>query len=42
MDGWFLGSFVHRAFKQLATSGEHALSQKLPATAQPERDLIAR
>ncbi|HEY4113260.1 MAG TPA: hypothetical protein VGM17_04295, partial [Rhizomicrobium sp.] len=45
MDGWFLGSFVHRAFKDFkarsasvnrASSGEHASSTP------PERDLIAR
>jgi hypothetical protein len=42
MDGWFLGSFVHRAFKELAASGKRALSATCSATAQPERDLIAR
>jgi hypothetical protein len=35
MDGWFLGSFVYRAFKALAAQG------KRPAS-QPERELIAR
>jgi hypothetical protein len=35
MDGWFLGSFVYRAFKELAARG------KRPAS-QPERELIAR
>jgi hypothetical protein len=35
MDGWFLGSFVYRAFKELATSG------KLPV-AERERELTAR
>jgi hypothetical protein len=35
MDGWFLGSFVYRAFKELAVRG------KRPA-AQPEHQLIAR
>jgi Alpha/beta hydrolase domain containing 18 len=42
MDGWFLGSFVHRAFKELAASGKRALTATRPTTAQPERDLIAR
>ena len=42
MDGWFLGSFVHRAFKELAASGKRALAATRPASAQPERDLIAR
>jgi hypothetical protein len=35
LDGWFLGSFVYRAFKDLATSG------KRPRI-QPERELAAR
>jgi hypothetical protein len=35
MDGWFLGSFVYRAFKELAISG------KRPA-AQPEHELVGR
>ena len=35
MDGWFLGSFVYRAFKALAAQG------KRPAS-QPERELMAR
>ena len=35
MDGWFLGSFVYRAFKDLATSG------KRPATL-PQGELVAR
>jgi Alpha/beta hydrolase domain containing 18 len=35
MDGWFLGSFVYRAFKALASSGK-------PSAAQPEGELIAR
>ena len=35
MDGWFLGSFVYRAFKALAAQG------KRPAS-QPEREFIAR
>jgi hypothetical protein len=35
MDGWFLGSFVYRAFKELASSGKRS-------AAQPERELIAR
>jgi hypothetical protein len=42
MDGWFLGSFVHRAFKELAASGKRALTTTRPTPAQPERDLIAR
>jgi hypothetical protein len=36
MDGWFLGSFVYRAFKDLAISGKRS------ASVQRERDLIAR
>jgi dienelactone hydrolase len=35
LDGWFLGSFVYRAFKDLASSG------KRPRT-QPEHELAAR
>ncbi|HZD78307.1 MAG TPA: abhydrolase domain-containing 18 [Acidobacteriaceae bacterium] len=35
MDGWFLGSFVHRAFKDLAISGKRPIEQ-------PERELAAR
>jgi hypothetical protein len=35
MDGWFLGSFIHRAFKDLAISGERPV-------AQPERELLSR
>jgi hypothetical protein len=42
MDGWFLGSFVHRAFKELAASGKRAIVGTRPTSAQPERDLIAR
>jgi hypothetical protein len=33
MDGWYLGSFVYSAFKQLAT---------LPAPSSPEKQLVAR
>jgi hypothetical protein len=40
MDGWFLGSFIYRAFKELATSGKRGLSGQ-PVTPQPENDLIA-
>jgi hypothetical protein len=36
MDGWFLGSFVYRAFKELATS------RKPAAVAPPEHELTAR
>jgi hypothetical protein len=36
MDGWFLGSFVYRAFKDLAVSGVRPPA----ATEQPE--LLAR
>jgi Alpha/beta hydrolase domain containing 18 len=36
MDGWFLGSFVYRAFKELAISG------KLATVAPPEHELTAR
>jgi Alpha/beta hydrolase domain containing 18 len=35
MDGWFLGSFVHRAFKDLAISGQRPVQQ-------PERELLSR
>jgi hypothetical protein len=35
MDGWFLGSFVYRAFKDLAISG-------MRPAAQPEHELTAR
>jgi hypothetical protein len=42
MDGWFLGSFIHRAFKELAASGKRVLAGPRPTSAQPERDLIAR
>jgi hypothetical protein len=42
MDGWFLGSFVHRAFKELAASGRRAIVGTRATSAQPERDLIAR
>jgi hypothetical protein len=42
MDGWFLGSFIHRAFKELAASGKRAIAGSPPTSAQPERDLIAR
>jgi hypothetical protein len=42
MDGWFLGSFVHRAFKELATSEKGAVSGSRSPSAQPESDLIAR
>ncbi|HEX6494859.1 MAG TPA: alpha/beta hydrolase family protein [Acidobacteriaceae bacterium] len=42
MDGWFLGSFVHRAFKELALSGQSAGPGKYAGSAQAESDLIAR
>jgi hypothetical protein len=35
LDGWFLGSFVYRAFKDLASSGKRR-------TTQPEHELAAR
>jgi hypothetical protein len=35
MDGWFLGSFIHRAFRDLAVSGERPVTQ-------PERELLSR
>jgi hypothetical protein len=34
MDGWFLGSFIHRAFRDLAVSGERPVTQ-------PERELLS-
>jgi hypothetical protein len=36
IDGWFLGSFVYRAFRELAISGKRAVA------APPEHELIAR
>jgi hypothetical protein len=42
MDGWFLGSFVYRAFKELAGSEQRATSGQQQPSPQPERDLIAR
>jgi dienelactone hydrolase len=42
MDGWFLGSFVYRAFKELALSGKRSGSAQHTASAHPEHDLIAR
>ena len=35
MDGWFLGSFVYRAFKELAISGRRPVAER-------ERELTAR
>jgi len=33
MDGWYIGSFIYSAFKQLAT---------LPTPSTPEKELVAR
>jgi hypothetical protein len=42
MDGWFLGSFVHRAFKEMATSAKRTSAGNRPSSAQTESDLIVR
>jgi hypothetical protein len=49
LDGWFLGSFVHRAFKDFAfqdfkersASGKRAASGEHAPSAPPEQDLLA-
>jgi hypothetical protein len=39
MDGWFLGSFVYRAYKQLR---EEKASQSALGTARDEEEVLSR
>jgi hypothetical protein len=41
LDGWFLGSFVHRAFKEGSASGKRVASGEHAPSAPPEQDLLA-
>lgn len=39
MDGWFMGSFIYRAFKEIAQEGSRSAT---PASAEEKEELIAR
>jgi Alpha/beta hydrolase domain containing 18 len=41
MDGWFLGSFVHRAFKELALSGHRPVQQQESELAANQREPLS-
>jgi hypothetical protein len=41
MDGWFLGSFVHRAFKELALSGQRPVQQQEGELAAGKREPLS-